>query len=208
MTDAIAERRFTPKGAATRERIVKAAAELIARNGVAGTSTEDVRRSAGVSGSQLYHYFDGKQALIRAVITRQADAMAEPDGSPPLGALDSFEAIRAWAEAAIERQQQTIGAPDCELSTLAGELGSTDDGARREIASGFLRWQRTLVGGLAAMRDRGELAQSADLDELAFVLLAALQGGQLLTRTLLDTAGLRAAMRAAVAYVESFATER
>src|SRR5688572_16255771 len=114
MTEAPVERRLTRKGRATRDRIVAAAAELIALHGVAGTNTEQVRHAAGVSGSQLYHYFDSKQALIRAVITRQADLALLSD----LGPLDSLEALRAWADAAIERQEDPEG--DCSLATLAG----------------------------------------------------------------------------------------
>ncbi len=55
-----ATHKLTPKGRATRERIVAAAAALTYERGVAGTSTEEVREAAGVSASQLYHYFDSK----------------------------------------------------------------------------------------------------------------------------------------------------
>jgi AcrR family transcriptional regulator len=205
MTDVRAARSLTVKGAATRERILAAAVELMAVRGVAGTSTDDVRHAAGVSGSQLYHYFDDRQALIRAVITRQADAAASAGVGLELGALDSMEALRAWADAAIERQQQTLGDPDCDLSTLAGELHAADEGSRQEIATGFLRWKTTLVAGLTVMRDRGDLRQDADLNELASALLGALQGGQLLARTLGDTSGLSAPLNAALTYVASFA---
>ena len=192
--------RLTPKGQATRDRILVAAVELIATHGVAGTGTEDVRKAAGVSGSQLYHYFDSKQALIRAVITRQADA-----GRPMTGLLDSFEAFRAWADAAVERQEQNGGRGECTLGSLAGELVPADELAREDLSHGFLRWQETLHTGLAAMRDRGELRAGADLEELSLVLLTALQGGTLMSQTLRDTAPLRASMNAALAYLRSFA---
>src|SRR6476646_3219451 len=65
--------RLTRKGAATRARIVDAAAGLIYRQGVARTTIEEVRDRAQVSSSQLYHYFDDKPALVRTVIERQAD---------------------------------------------------------------------------------------------------------------------------------------
>ena len=68
-------RKLTPKGVATSDRIVAAAAELIAERGVAGTTTEEVRNAAGVSSSQLYHYFKDKMALVRAVIAYQTDAV-------------------------------------------------------------------------------------------------------------------------------------
>ena len=90
-------RKLTPKGLATRNRIVAAAAQLIFQNGVAETTTEAVCESAGVSASQLYHYFKDKMALVRAVIERQTDNVlgAQRDY---LGRLDSIAALRAWRD--------------------------------------------------------------------------------------------------------------
>jgi TetR/AcrR family transcriptional repressor of nem operon len=195
--------RLTRKGRATRERILQAATDLIAMHGVAGTGTEDVRAAAGVSGSQLYHYFDSKQALIRAVITRQADTPPVP-GRPIMGPLDSFDALRAWADAAIERLEQNGCRGECTLGSLAGELSATDEKSREDLNRGFLRWQGLLHDGLLAMKERGELRADADLDELSLALLAALQGGNLLGQTMRDSGPLRASMNAALAYIHSF----
>ena len=65
--------RLTPKGARTRARIVEEAAALIHERGVAGTTLEDVKVAAEVSGSQMYHYFPDKNELVQAVIDYQAD---------------------------------------------------------------------------------------------------------------------------------------
>jgi TetR/AcrR family transcriptional repressor of nem operon len=197
--------RLTAKGQATRDRIVTAAIDLIAVDGVAGLSTDQLRRAAGVSGSQLYHYFDSKQAVIRAVITRQADAEGDVFGRPRIGALDSFDALRAWADAAIARQGDNDGRGNCNLGTLAGELSLSDEQSRAQLSDGFLRWKELLYTGLAAMQARGELNAAADAEQLAYTLLAALQGGTLLSQTLRNTMALEAVMNAALAYVESFA---
>ena len=71
----IVGRMYTPKGQAIRDWIVAAAAVLMHARGVAGTSTDDVREAAGVSASQIYHYFRDKRALTRAVIQYQTDAL-------------------------------------------------------------------------------------------------------------------------------------
>jgi AcrR family transcriptional regulator len=85
---------LTAKGRATRERIVGAAATLMFTNGVARTSLDDVKASAGVSSSQLYHYFVDKHALVMAVISHQTEAVL--DGQQPhLAALDSMAARHA-----------------------------------------------------------------------------------------------------------------
>ena len=67
--------RLTAKGERTRARIVEAAAGLIYERGVAGTSLDDIRSAAGVSGSQLSHYFAGKDELVQAVIGYQASTI-------------------------------------------------------------------------------------------------------------------------------------
>jgi TetR/AcrR family transcriptional regulator, transcriptional repressor for nem operon len=195
---------LTRKGQATRERILEAATELIAERGVAGTGTEDVRKAAGISGSQLYHYFTSKQSLIRAVITRQAEAPLVP-GKPIMGVLDSFDALRAWADAAIENQEHHNGQGECTLASLAGELGPADEQTREDLGNGFLRWRSLLHDGLRAMRDRGDLRPEADLNELSMALLTALQGGSLLSRTLRTAEPMRASMNAALAYIHTYA---
>ncbi|AGL19046.1 TetR/AcrR family transcriptional regulator [Actinoplanes sp. N902-109] len=166
---------------------------------------EDVREAARVSGSQIYHYFDSKQALIRAVITRQADAEPVP-GKPMMGALDSFDALRAWADAAVERQEEVADGSECTLTSLAAELSGTDEDSRADLSHGFLRWQGLLHDSLRAMQQRGDLSAGADLDELALGLLAALQGGKVLSRTMGSTKPLRAALNAALSYVRTYVT--
>ncbi len=65
--------KLTAKGARTRARIVEEAAALIHERGVAGTTLEDVKVAAEVSGSQIYHYFPDKNELVQAVIDYQAE---------------------------------------------------------------------------------------------------------------------------------------
>src|SRR6476661_8484860 len=67
--------RLTVKGARIRARIVEEAAVLIHERGVAGTTLEDVKVAAQVSGSQMYHYFPDKNDLVQAVIDYQADTI-------------------------------------------------------------------------------------------------------------------------------------
>ena len=195
---------ITRKGQATKEHIVEAAAALIGQHGVAGTSADDVRRTAGVSGSQLSHYFGSKQALVRAVITHQSTPEAIV-GHPMLGPLDSIEALRSWADAAVENLVHGSGYGACTLAMLAGSTSPGDEQTRDELCSAFVRLQGLLLDGLRAMHDRGDLRPEADLDELSMALLTALQGGTLLAQTMQTTTPMRAAMNAALSYVESFA---
>ncbi len=195
---------LTRKGETTRARIVDAAAGLMFERGVAGTSTEEVRRAAGVSSSQLYHYFDGKQALVRAVITHQTDAVLSAQ-QPLLSRLDSLDALRAWRDLIVAIQTRGNCEGGCPIGTLAVELAEIDPDARADLVAGFARWEGAIRDGLAAMRERGELRADADPDRLALATLAALQGGLLLTQVRRDVAPVATALDAAIAHVASFA---
>lgn len=194
---------ITRKGQATKEHIVETAATLIGQFGVAGTSADEVRKTAGVSGSQLSHYFGSKQALVRAVINRQSESEAIVV-HPMLRPLDSIEALRAWADAAVENVDHDAGYGACTLAMLAGSVSPNDEQTREELCLAFQRLQSLLRDGLTAMRDRGDLRPEADVDELSSALLTALQGGTLLGQTMRTSAPMRASMNATLLYVESF----
>jgi AcrR family transcriptional regulator len=207
MIDAGEPTRLTPKGRATRDRIVKTAADLIFRHGVAGTSIDDVRKAAGVSGSQMTHYFRDKRSLVRAVIAWQADTVIGLHQQPVLGKLDSFEALDLWAELNIARQRKLNCEGGCSFGSLAGELAETDAETRADLAAGFERWETLFREGLQAMRDRGDLRPDADPGELAAGLLASLQGGMLLTQTTREIRHVEAALKTALEHVRSYAPE-
>src|SRR5258708_11205416 len=85
---------LTPKGRATRDRIVAAAADLMFEQGVAGTSLQDVQQAARVGGSQMYHYFGDKASLVHAVIPRQGETLLGRQ-QPGLSRIHSLPGIRA-----------------------------------------------------------------------------------------------------------------
>src|SRR3954454_19500663 len=95
----------TEKGRATRERILQAASRLVAERGVDQVSLEDVEREADVGRSQLYHYFDGRDDLLRAVIdTTTEEGLGEQAGL--LDDLDSLGAIDTWFDGLVALQEQ------------------------------------------------------------------------------------------------------
>jgi AcrR family transcriptional regulator len=198
------ERKLTAKGLATRERVVKAAAELIYEHGVQNTSNEQIREAAGVSGSQLTRHFPTKQDLVGAVIAWRADNILARHQIPELGELDSFAALRRWADTYIESQEPLRGG--CLFGSLAGEIVKAEPSHRGALAEGFERWEELFRQGLNKMRERGELRAEADPVALSRLLVAAFQGGMLLDQAAGDTTRLRDALYCALDYVESFAT--
>jgi AcrR family transcriptional regulator len=165
---------LTPKGERTRARIVEAAAGLIYERGVARTTLEDVRATAGVSGSQ-------------AVIDHQADLIVGTTGRAGLG---SAEGIRAWRDMIIAQARSAEAKGGCPLGSLAGQVAQSDPQARARIAAGFERWSAVIGDGLRGLRASGHLSTDIDPDDLALTVLAALQGGLLFAQVQRDAGPL------------------
>src|ERR1700752_5440800 len=125
-------RRLTAKGARTRARIVEEAAALIHERGVAGTTLEDVKVAAEVSGSQIYHYFPDKNDLVQAVIDYQADAIVNRNRR----ALSSANGVETWRNMVLTAAKRTKAKGGCALGSLAGQLAEGDPQARGVIAAG------------------------------------------------------------------------
>lgn len=191
--------RLTAKGQATRERIVAAATQLMYHHGVAGTSVGDVQKAAGVSPSQVYHYFTDKESLIRAVVAHRLHTLlATLDG------LDSMEGLRAWRDVVVDAQRQSAYDGGC----LVGELAEPYPQCRADLAGGFDQWHTAIRHALQAMCDRGDLPPTADPARLATGLLAAVEGGTVLARVRRDTAPLETALDEVLDRIEDLRPRR
>ena len=200
-------RPLTRRGAAARDRIVDAAANLMFAHGVARTSLDDVRAATATSKSQLYHYFRDKDDLVRAVIARQTERVLDAQ-MPGLEAVDSFDGLARWRDGivALQRERDCLGG--CPIGSLASELSDNDEVARIDLVGAFARWQSYLEAGLAAMHRRGDLRADADPAELATAVMTALQGGLLLTQAERSTRPLEIALDMALAHVRTHAAAR
>jgi TetR/AcrR family transcriptional repressor of nem operon len=195
--------RLTARGAATKARIVDGAASLVREHGVAGTSLDAVMTATGTSRSQLYHYFVNKDALISEVIKTQLGRVIAAQ-EPCLREVSSWDGLQRWCDHLVTMTRATQGVGGCPLGSLVGELADRSDSARHELARSFAEWQSYLSAGFAAMRDNGELAAEADVDELALTMMSALQGGLLLAQTTRSARPLELALTMGLGHIAGY----
>jgi TetR/AcrR family transcriptional regulator, transcriptional repressor for nem operon len=198
-----AKRVLTPRGVATKRRIVEAAAELIYAKGVERVSLDEVMEASGASKSQLYHYFDNKDALVREVIEFQTSRILEANSSH-LDRLDSFKALRGWRDAMVVANR-VGGVGGCPLGSLASELATQSEEVRHQLDHSFAAWGTVIEKGLSRMREKGQIRSSADTKSMAVAVLAAVQGGILLSKTARNSRPLELALDMALSHVERYA---
>src|SRR5947209_4534459 len=197
----------TRPGRATRARIVRAAAELVSEQGVARTSLDDVRERAHASKSQLYLYFEDRDALMRAVAQATCDLVMDTQADE-LAEFDSLAGIKRYLDWQVAVQVERQARGGCPIGSLAGQLAERDEGARLALADGFDRWEYALRDGLKTMAARGELRKNADPSLLAKQTLATLQGGLVLTQVRRDPDEMRSAADAAFALIRAATTPK
>jgi len=157
-----------PRGTATRERIVKAARELVVERGYARVSTAEVLDRAGVSRGGLYHHFAGRQELLAAVLEAlERDVLARL-ATAVADAPDAVSAIDTGVQWYLD---------ECARSQELKRIGLL---AGRE-ALGWRLWRETvapyglsmLAEALGQAMESGEI-ERADPTALAHLILAAL----------------------------------
>jgi TetR/AcrR family transcriptional regulator, transcriptional repressor for nem operon len=199
------QRRITEKGAATRDRIIAAAADLIYVRGVNAVTLDDVRAATGTSKSQLYKHFAGKPELIRAVVDLRARQVLARE-EQRLRLFKSMSGLRRWRNALVQSNALQNGSHGCALGSMAVELSDQDEQARSALSQTFATWKGLLGAGLRRMQADGTLSVAADPDALATGLMAALQGGYLLAQADHDVTAMATALDMALAHIDSFST--
>jgi TetR/AcrR family transcriptional repressor of nem operon len=193
----------TGRGRASRERIVERAAELFAERGIAATSVDEVLAAAGAGKGQFYHYFRGRDELAAAAVGfRCAQVIAGL--TEALGGVSSLAELER-ALAGFVAGFEESGMPGCPIGTLAAEVAGRNEGARLQAAAGFDAWERLLADALERMRQRGELRADAESAVLATGLLAAIEGGMVLSQARRDMASLRIAVDAGITHLRTWA---
>ena len=167
--------------------ILDAAARIINERGFAQTSVEDLIDAAGLSGkSHFYHYFKSKEELGYEVLERQFSRFSERGLallSEPM--IDPLKRLTLFIDTMVDLQRERGARNGSPFGNLAGELADSHAGFRRRLDSVFEAWAGAIQSLLDEMRDA--LRPDVDTGRLALFLVAALEGGMLLTRVKRDS---------------------
>jgi len=89
----------TDRSERSRTLILDTALKLFAHRGYGATSVRDIAEEAGLSKGNVYHHFEDKESIFRALLDRYFDAMSQPD----------FPFLRALASGTFPENLEEIG---------------------------------------------------------------------------------------------------
>jgi AcrR family transcriptional regulator len=170
---------------ATRELLVAIARERFVEQGYAQTAMDDIVQRAGVAKGALYHHFNGKDALFKAVYDVVLDETAGAVMAAASAEQDPWDAVRAglsaFLDACLQPAFRRIVIIDS-VTVLAAQAWERD---REGIELPMLRTV------LTPLVDSGALPGVA-LDALAHLALGGLYGSALYIARAADPDAARA----------------
>jgi len=118
-----------------RARLIEAARAVFVEKGYAEASTPEIVRMAGATRGALYHHFEDKQALFRAVVEAEAQAVTEAieAASIQVETQDALaEGSRAFFDAMSDAARAQLLLVDGPAVLGAAEMDRIDAGGGRQ----------------------------------------------------------------------------
>ncbi|MGJ8569736.1 MAG: TetR/AcrR family transcriptional regulator [Hoeflea sp.] len=177
----------------TRGALIRAARHLFLEKGYAEASTPELVRAAGVTRGALYHHFDDKKSVFRAVVEQELSEVAETIRQSTIAPATAMTALNSGTRAYLDAMQvpgraqlllvegpAALGV-QCMKQLNDASAGQTlRTGLEAAMASGEIRTLplSALTALLDAAFDRAalEIAGGASLEDISTTLNALLDG--------------------------------
>lgn len=171
-------------------RLLDAASRLARRRGFDRTSVNDVIAASGVKKGSFFHHFPDKDSLGLAVLERDRIRFMEMIDTclaapTPLDGLDRFLAQ------ALRKHRQTGFIGGCLWGNTALEMSDSNPVFAGRVARVFADWTGKLARTIRAGQQRGQVRGDLPAGALARTMVAAVEGGIMLSRLTKRAAPLR-----------------
>jgi AcrR family transcriptional regulator len=166
----------SPPTATTRQRLLEGAARVFARDGIAGSTTREIAREAGVNEVTLFRHFQTKERLIAAVIGENFGVQAvQAQQQPSTSGAD----LRADLTEHARRYEQLLKENLPLIRTMIGEVQHHGDHERQVFKAIFRPLREALVARLQRAQVESQLVADVHPE-----ILADLFGGMIFTGVL------------------------
>lgn len=175
----------------TRERLLEVAEAAVLAKGFAATSIEELVAAVGITKSGFFYHFKDKGDLAKALLLRYLDqdralldelfSRADELNEDPLHGF--LVGLKMFSEMMADLPENY---PGCLAASYTYQDTLFSDEVRRLNADGVLSWRRRFRARFALIAERYPPRSDVDLDALADMAYALVEGGLILNRALGD----------------------
>jgi TetR/AcrR family transcriptional repressor of nem operon len=191
------------RGAETRLRIIRTAADLFHKQGVRSTSPDEIIETSRTGKGQFYHYFKSKEGLVHEVLLAHLDAIR--NGTAPLEyEISSWKGLERWFLAHLELQKSFGMTRGCPFGTIGNEVTENDELVRQDLSLIFEVMKNKLAAFFLQEKSQGRLRKAVDPDQMADFCIASIQGGMLIGKIKRSSQAVERTVQEALAHVKSY----
>ena len=170
-----------------REKILQTASELMEKQGYHGTGLNEIIQKSGAPKGSLYYYFpDGKEQLASEAILRAGEVVSERFREKTAGESDPAQAIHDFLYMIAKRMEETKFYTGSTMTMIAMETVSESKRINKACQEGYAM----LIGAFKEKLLSGGMEESK-ASNMAEMIIAAVEGGIILSRTYHDANYLR-----------------
>lgn len=190
------------KAQETRRRIIEQAAALFNQQGYAGSSMSDLMRVTGLQKGGIYNHFRSKDELALEAFDFATNRLQQKFMGALKGkrhAVDRLMAILCVYEHMLDEPLLQGG---CPILNTAVESDDTHPALRQRAQLAMDAWRRLIQRIVAQGIKRGELRSTVDVETVATILIATIEGAVMLSKLYGDASHLVRALDYLKTYVQ------
>lgn len=168
-----------------RREIIDSAIAVLAREGWAGASIDEITREAGVSRGLVSYHFRDKSELLAGVLERCRESFTEAMAEASAGASDPAESLRLTTHRALAFASEQPGTYRVFLLFIAN--AETDPVLNQQTQAMYASFRRGVAAAIRAGQHRGLFRRDINVEAAAARHIGAVTG--LALQHLLDPAG-------------------
>ena len=195
------------KGSQTKQSILEQAVQIFSVRGFEGMSMDELVRATGLTKGGIYNHFDSKDDLALQTFDYSIQVMRERFRKQ----LGGKRTTRTRLLAVIELFHSLLDDPlfegGCVLLTTAVEADDTHPALRERARRALDDWRATIIHTITRGMELGDVRPDTDVESVASVVVAALEGAIMMSKTYGDIVHMERTVRHLSTYIETFLQE-
>ena len=165
-----AERRQRSDGERSRQKILRAAANLATIEGLEGISIGSLAAHIGMSKSGLYAHFGSKEQLQLATVDAALEIFNDDVVEPAQNEPDALRRLRTLYARFLDHVERRVFPGGCFFASAESELGMQDGPVKERVAAIQRAWTGDVEQLVRSAQEEGSLAGDDDPAQVAFEL--------------------------------------
>ncbi|NET34556.1 MAG: TetR/AcrR family transcriptional regulator [Cyanothece sp. SIO1E1] len=188
---------------ATREKIIRLAAELFNQQGYSGASMSDLMRATGLQKGGIYNHFKSKDDLALEAF----DFAIQQTKAHILRSLEDKQGAIARLQALVENYRDYWNNPPisggCPLLNTAVDSDDAHPALRSRAQTAMDEWRSLIRQIVQQGITAGEISSAVDADGVATIMIATIEGGIMMSKLYGDRIHLERALDHLDWYIEN-----